>query len=49
MCGRLVRDRDFDAALSGYYEFSETRITPRWNIASTQLDLSPCAWSTAPE
>ena len=39
MCGRLVRDRDFDAARFGFHEVSETRITPRFNIAPTQLDL----------
>ncbi len=39
MCGRIVRDRDFDAARFGIVEFSDTRVTPRFNIAPTQLDL----------
>lgn len=46
MCGRLVRDIDFDAKIAGFYEFSETRITVDlghyfgvYNISPTQTDI----------
>lgn len=39
MCGRLVRDENFDPAQLGFAGFSETAFTPRYNIAPTQLDL----------
>lgn len=39
MCGRLARDKDFDEARFGVVEISETRVTPRFNVAPTQLDL----------
>lgn len=39
MCGRLARDRDLDEARFGVVEISETRATPRFNIAPMQLDL----------
>jgi putative SOS response-associated peptidase YedK len=38
MCGRTARDRLDYAGWLGFEEVSETRLTPRFNIAPTQLD-----------
>ena len=39
MCGRIARVRDDVEAEFGVVEIRETRVTPRFNIAPTQLDL----------
>lgn len=38
MCGRIVRERADYAREFGFAEFSETAITPRFNISPMQLD-----------
>ena len=39
MCGRIVRERAAYADAFGVDEFSETAITPRFNIGPMQLDM----------